>query len=71
VKTPKEIIKMDLNTITASDIAIIPGISFELAKKIWEFRILRDGVKDFSELKKIEGMTQRKLDGIQLYLAIE
>jgi len=71
VKTPKEIIKMNINTISASDIAIIPGISFELAKKIWEFCLLRGGVKDFSELKKIEGMTQRKLDGIQLYLAIE
>lgn len=71
VKTPKEIIKMNLNSISASDIATISGISFELAKKIWEFRILRGAVKDFSELEKIEGMTQRKLTVIQLYLAIE
>ena len=32
--------------------------------------MLRGGVKDFSELKKIEGLTQRKLEVIQLYLAI-
>jgi len=71
VKTPHLIIKMNLNTISASDIATIPGISFDLAKKIWEFRVLRGRVIDFSELGKIEGMTQRKLEGIQLYLAIE
>ncbi len=71
VKTPKEIIKMNLNTISASDISTIPGISFELAKKIWEYRVLRESVKDFSELEKIEGMSQRKLEGIQLYLAID
>ena len=71
VKTPKEIIKMNLNTISASDVATIPGISFDLAKRIWEYRILRERVDDFSELEKIEGMTQRKLMGIQLYLTLE
>jgi DNA uptake protein ComE-like DNA-binding protein len=71
VKTPKEIIKMNLNTISASDIATIPSISFEMAKKIWEFRILNEGITDFSELEIIEGMTQRKLMGIQLYLILE
>ncbi len=71
VKTPKEIIKMNLNTISASDVATIPGISFDLAKRIWEYRILRERVDDFSELEKIEGMTQRKLRGIQLYLILE
>ena len=71
VKTPKEIVKMNLNTISASDIATIPGISFELAKKIWEFRTLRGEINDFSELEKIDGMTQRKLKGIQLYLTLD
>ena len=71
VKTPKEIIKMNLNKISASDIATIPGISFELAKRIWEFRILNERIVDFMELKKIEGLTERKLQGIQLYLRLE
>ncbi len=71
VKTPKVINKMNLNKISASDIATIPGISFELAKKIWEYRILNEGIEYFSELGKIEGLTQRKLEVIQLYLAIE
>ena len=71
VKTPKEIIKMNLNEISASDIATIPGISFELAKRIWEFRILNERIVDFMELKKIEGLTDRKLQGIQLYLKLK
>ena len=71
VKTPKEIIKMNLNKISASDIATIPGISFELVKRIWEFRILNERIVDFMELKKIEGLTERKLQGIQLYLKLE
>lgn len=71
VKTPKEIIKMNLNTISASDIATVPGISFELAKKIWEYRTLRGQITNFSELEKIDGMTQRKLRGIQLYLTLD
>ena len=71
VKTPKEIIKMNINTISASDIATIPGITFDLAKRIWEFRILRERINDFSELEKIEGMSPRKLAGIQLYLTLE
>ena len=71
VKTPKEIIKMNINVISASDIATIPGISFDLAKRIWEFRILRERINDFSELKKIEGMSPSILAGIQLYLILE
>ena len=71
VKTPKEIVKMNLNEVSASDIATVPGISFELAKKIWEFRTLRVQINDFSELEKIDGMSQRKLKGIQLYLTLD
>ena len=71
VKTPKEIIKMNLNSISASDVATIPGISFDLAKRIWEYRILNEGIKSFSELEHIEGLTKRKLQGIQLYLKLE
>lgn len=71
VKTPKEIKKINLNIASVSDISTIPGISFELAKKIWEFRILREKIASIQELSKIEGMTERKLQVIQLYLSLE
>lgn len=71
VKTPKEIVKMNVNIASASDLSTISGISFDLAKKIWEYRILRERIDSFSELEKIEGLTERKLKGIQLYLTLE
>ncbi len=71
VKNPKVIQKMSLNTASASDLSTIPGISFDLAKKIWEYRVLREKVHNFEELDKIEGLTPRKLILIQLYLAID
>ena len=71
VKTPKVIVKMNLNKASASDLSTIPGISFDLAKKIWEYRTLRERIDSFSELKKIEGITERKLKVIQLYLTLE
>ena len=71
VKTPKEIVVINVNKASASDIATIPGISFELAKKIWEFRRLREKIESLDELTKIDGITERKLQLIQLYLSVE
>src|SRR5690606_21018681 len=71
VKTPKPIAKINVNKASASDISTIPGVSFELAKKIWEYRNLHEKVNSFHELGKIEGITERKLRLIQLYLSIE
>ncbi|PVW16314.1 ComEA family DNA-binding protein [Marixanthomonas spongiae] len=71
VKTPKAIDKMNINTASASDIATIPSISFELAKEIWEYRKLRERVSDISELQKIEGLSKSKLQLFQLYLYAE
>ena len=71
VKTPKTINKMNINKASASDIATIPGISFDLAKQIWEFITVRERIENFSELEKIEGLSPIKLMLIQLYLQIE
>lgn len=71
VSDPIAITKMKLSEASASDIATIPGISFDMAKEIWEFRILREEIVSFSELEKIEGLTPRKLQLIQLYLSLE
>ncbi|HPF11855.1 MAG TPA: helix-hairpin-helix domain-containing protein [Flavobacteriaceae bacterium] len=71
VKTPKEITKMNINKVSASDIATLPGISFSLAKDIWEFVQLREGISKLGELTKIEGMSPQKLALIELYLFAE
>lgn len=71
VKTPKNISKINVNTASASDISTIQGVSFEMAKRIWEYRRLREKIANIQELGKIEGMTERKLQLIQLYLSVE
>ncbi len=71
VKTPKFINKMNVNNVNASDLSTIPGISYELAKEIWEYKVLNESISSFSELEKIEGMTERKLELIQLYLSLD
>ncbi len=71
VKTPNHIEKFNINTATASDLATIPGISFDLAKKIWEFRVVRERITHFSELEKIEALSAKKLKLIELYLTLD
>ena len=71
VKTPKTVRPINLHKASASDIATIPGVSFDLAKEIWEFVVLRGRIESVSELEKIEGLSEAKLKLIQLYLSIE
>ncbi len=71
VKTPKPIQKININKASASDIATITGLNFELAKKIWEFRKLRDKISSLDELENVDGLTAKKLAEIKLYLSTE
>lgn len=69
--TPSDIEpKMNVNQASASDLATIPGVNFEMARKIWEYQHLREGISNLEELNKIEGMTETKLKLIALYLYI-
>lgn len=60
--------RLNVNDASASDLTTIPGVNFELAREIWEFQHLREGVDSIDELIKIEGMTRAKLELIALYL---
>jgi competence protein ComEA len=71
VKTPKPIKKLNVNKASASDLSTIPGIRFELGKKIWEFVKLREGIASLADLEKIEGITANKIQRFQLYLSVE
>ena len=71
VKTPRPMVKLDINTSSASDLATLPGISFELGKDIWEFVRVRDGIDSLEELAKIEQLSEGQLQLIRLYLFVE
>jgi len=64
----KNIIPRNINTLYPSDLTEIPGISFSLAKSIWEFVRLRQGLKDLKELHALEEIQPLLFEVIQLYL---
>lgn len=71
VKTPKKIEKLNINKSSASDLATIPGVSYDLGKKLWEYRKLRGTVDSIEEILKVKGMTEQKFKQIRLYLSVE
>ena len=64
----KAIIKLNVNTATFKELLKIPGIDYELCKKIFEFRDEVAELQDISELKNIEGFPMEKYDRIIVYL---
>lgn len=65
---PKRLKKIEFKTASASDLATIPGISFDLAVKMVRFRRLRSHQIEATELLKIEEITPKKLELINVYL---
>jgi competence ComEA-like helix-hairpin-helix protein len=53
--------RMDLNSATASDLTVIPGIGPKLADRIIKFRESSGGFRDIGELRKIRGLHVKKV----------
>jgi len=51
-----------------TELTEIPGLHFDLAKDIWEFVRLRQGIKSLQELRGLDQLDTRLFDVIQLYL---
>ena len=71
VKTPRQIIKFDLNKVTRDELVNVQHIDYELAYEIIEQRTLRDGYKTFEELTKVKGFPINKIEIIKLYLTLD
>ena len=64
----KTVVTRNVNELFPSDLSEIPGIDFSLAKKIWEFVRLRQGLANIDELRLIDEIQPRLFAVIQLYL---
>ncbi|GGG38549.1 hypothetical protein GCM10011344_44300 [Dokdonia pacifica] len=62
---------INVNTASASDLATIPLLNFDLAKEIVDYRILHEGIKSLEELSGLDGMTDYKYARIKLYLSVK
>lgn len=71
LKSPVEVQKKDINTISVLELSELPYFDYEQARVIVNFIKLREGIYDFEELSKIEDFPNYKLDRIQLYLEIK
>ncbi len=70
VKTPREIVKLNLNSATIEELVTIQHIDYELAYEIIEQRTLREGYKSIDELTKVKGFPIDKIEIIKLYLTL-
>jgi len=70
VKTPRNIIKYNLNTVTLEALVTIQHIDYEVAHEIIDQRTLREGFKSFDELTKVKGFPIDKIEIIKLYLML-
>ena len=71
VKTPRQIVKYNLNAVTSEQLVTIQHIGYELAYEIIEQRTLREGYKSFKELTKVKGFPINKIEIIKLYLTLD
>ena len=71
VKEKPPVQYINVNTATASDLATVPLLNFDLAKEIVDYRILHEGIKSLDELSVLDGMTDYKLARIKLYLLVQ
>ncbi|CEN48956.1 ComEA family DNA-binding protein [Capnocytophaga canimorsus] len=70
IQTPPSIEKQDINTIGLYELAKIPYMDFDLAKKLIGLRSEVGNIRHFNDLLQIEGFDEVKIKRIQLYLQI-
>jgi competence protein ComEA len=71
VKTPRQVIKVNLNDATIEELVSIQHIDYELAYEIIDQRTLREGFKNFDELTKVKDFPIDKIEIIKLYLSLK
>jgi DNA uptake protein ComE-like DNA-binding protein len=71
VKTPRQVVKYNLNTVTREQLVTIQYIDYELAYEIVEQRTLREGYKSLDELTKVKDFPVNKIEIIKLYLTLD
>jgi competence ComEA-like helix-hairpin-helix protein len=61
---------IDINTASIIQLAEVPYFNYELAREIFQFIKVNEGITSFEELSKLQQFPNSKIDRIKLYLAI-
>ncbi len=70
VKSHSDHSKIDINNASLIELAEIPYFDYELAREIFQFIKVNQGIDSFEELSKLQQFPSSKIDRIKLYLAI-
>jgi comEA protein len=60
--------KVNINTATAQQLTVLPGVGEKLAARIVDYRQKSGGFKNVSELMNVQGIGEKNLAKIQPYL---
>ncbi|WP_454245086.1 helix-hairpin-helix domain-containing protein [Psychroflexus sp. MBR-150] len=70
VKSNNEQPKIDINQASLIELTEVPYFDYELAREIFQFIKVNQGINSFEELSKLQQFPTSKIDRIKLYLAI-
>lgn len=59
--------RVDLHRVSAEDLALVPGLSLELARRIVAERERRGGFHDWDEVDQVDGVGEARLARLQEY----
>lgn len=63
-------LKLDINSITASELDSLPGIGPVLASRIVEFRTQHGPFSDISQLLQVDGIGKDRLESLKEYITV-
>jgi len=64
-------IPLDLNRVSAEDLALIPGIGESLAREIVAYRERRKGFRSVEELKNVKGIGEKKFQSLESHFVVK
>ena len=63
--------KVNINTATEAQIALLPGLGPKLATEVVNYRTNNGGFKTIEDIKKVSGVGDKKFEKIKDYVVLE